>query len=278
MGYRQSVALLHAVLLSPLFAHADPSELLIPVTGKEEQRASEVNSYFLKKDGYFASRYRIVRVNTDLLLGPEEELTISLFDGVKVPVVRKELDVRNEGINFAWHGSYATVSVTAEQIAQANPGMSLDMARQLYSTVYEFQIGGTQFVYDQNPAEAEELAGMRQDRSTGRLVHQKERLAAKLLDGTTIYSVSFNIRPILPSKSSSRNQEHLSPTYQLRPLPMDRRYSVLYEMDADKIIEFSDDMDSLSPDEAENVREYRSLLQSLGDDPRKTKISMESRQ
>lgn len=54
---------------------------------------------------------------------------------------------------------------------------------------FEIRINGSQYVFDKDPANAEGVAGMRQDPATGRLIYETERLAQKLKEGSTVYDV-----------------------------------------------------------------------------------------
>lgn len=264
---RLSRSLLAVTLILSNVAIAEHPELLIPVIGEEEQRVLAANQYFIKKGSYFAKRYRIVRVDTDLLLGSDEALTISLFDDVSIPVVRKEISVRNGGVNFTWRGRYASVPFTPDELASFNPGMSLEHAERLYDSLFEIRIGGTQYVFDKDPANAEGVAGMRQDPETGRLIYETERLAQKLKEGTIVYGVSLNLLPLIP-ESIRQGQKPLSVEYQIRSLPMDRRYSAVYELDPDKRLPMGDGNYNPTPKQAEKLRQYKEFLESLGDDPR----------
>ncbi len=73
-----------AVLLQPLgAAHAQSSkELLIPVDAATIARVESASKYELRSQAYFAKRYRIVRVNFDVLKHPDAEFTISAFPDV----------------------------------------------------------------------------------------------------------------------------------------------------------------------------------------------------
>lgn len=254
------------VLILPSISFAEPAELLTVVTGEEEQRVLAANQYFIKKDGYFAKRYRIVRVNTDLLLGSEEALNISLFDDVSIPIVRQEISVRNGGVNFTWRGRYASVP-TPNEFASINPDMSLKLAERVYVSLFEIRINGSQYVFDKDPANAEGVAGMRQDPATGRLIYETERLAQKLKEGTIVYGVFVNLRPLIP-ETIRQGQKPLSVGYQIRSLPMDRRYSVVYEQDPDKRLPMGGGNYTPTLEQAEKLRQYKEFLKSLGDDPR----------
>ena len=268
MHRRVSQLLIATIFFLSDMALAELPELLIPVTGDEKNRVWAANEYFVRKGGYFAKRYRIVRVNTDLLLGKDEEFTISFFDDVVMPVVRKELSVRNWGVNFTWYGQFASPPFTPEELASLNPNLSSKLAGQMYDSFFGVRIGGTQYVYDTDPANAEGVAGMRQDPVTGRLIYEQERLAQKLKVGTIVYGVHLSLRPLL-SASIQQGQQPFSIEYQIRSLPMDRRFSVVYELDPDKRLPMGDGNYTPTPEQAEKLRQYKEFLESLGEDPRK---------
>ena len=272
---RKSAAPLFAVLL--IFSslsnsqHAAKSqELLIAVSGGEENRVARANDYFLRKEGYFAKRFRIVRVNTDLLLGDVESFTITLFEGRMLPATRQSVEFGEWNATFIWSGNQSSVPFSAMDIATSNPSLTEKAANDIYENLTGFSVFGTQFVFDGKPELAEEVAGMRRDPNTGRIYHNRERLAGKLNRGTTVYSTRFDIR--LVSNESLAGTE-----YQLRPLPMDRRYSVLYEIDPNKIFEVPRDQPA-SPEIQERYQLYRDFVDSLGDDPRQAVQTMERQQ
>lgn len=128
---RLSRSLLTVTLILPNIAIAEHPELLIPAIGEDQERVLSANEYFVKKGAYFAKRYRIVRVDTELLLGSDAALTISFFDDVSIPVVRTGIDVRNRGVNFTWRGRYASVPFTAQDLVSYNPGMSMEHAERI---------------------------------------------------------------------------------------------------------------------------------------------------
>lgn len=75
-------------LFSSPQALAGPINLLETVDESElaEARLANdwfINDYFIKQETYFAKRYRIVKVNVDLLLN-SPEIEIELFDGQSV--------------------------------------------------------------------------------------------------------------------------------------------------------------------------------------------------
>ena len=158
-----SLGFLSFALMLSNVSTADAPELLIPVTGEEAKRIIAANEYFIKKEEYFAKRHRIVRVKTDLLFGDEENLTLSLFNDVSIPIKRKEIEVLDGGINFTWYGQYAVTPFTVDEFVQSNAHLREEIARRVYGNLFDIRISGTKYVFTDDPATAEGLAGMRRD-------------------------------------------------------------------------------------------------------------------
>lgn len=99
-----------AASLSLFLSHAlaDAPEFLIPVTGSEEAMSRVNNPYFLKKETYFAKQYRIVKVNTELLLNADQ-IKISLFDDLSATLqvtITISVDVQSDGLSINWKGHF----------------------------------------------------------------------------------------------------------------------------------------------------------------------------
>jgi hypothetical protein len=248
--------------------HAQIPELLIPVDGAERDRVVESNEYFIKRGAYFARRYRVVRVNTELLLGDQPQVNASLFDDLSIFLTRDKFSAPNDGQSFVWQGHYTAAPVTSDEFGRLNPNVLASKANIVYKHLFNVEIRGTQYVFDQDPADAEAVAGMRHDRTSGRIIYETERLAEKLARGTVVYSVraDLNLSAILEYSPTYRGQEVSE--VQIRPLPMDRRYSVVYELDPDKMIYLDEPGTPKSPEQREKQRQYREFLDSLGPDPR----------
>ncbi len=77
-------SLILILLLTPLWAQGAPKlkELLVEVNSNKAQRIADYNSVFLQKTLYFASRHRIVKADTKLLL-KGDEFTVTPFDDVE---------------------------------------------------------------------------------------------------------------------------------------------------------------------------------------------------
>lgn len=84
----------------------DRSEVLLALDPAHAQRLEEYNAIFLRQETYFASRYRIVKVDTDALLS-ETEITFTPFDDSEpIELLRTRLDRPWEGSVY-WRGRYA---------------------------------------------------------------------------------------------------------------------------------------------------------------------------
>lgn len=258
-----------AILPSLSFAQAP--ELLISVTGEENRRVAAANEYFLKKDGYFAKRHRIVRLNTDLLFGSETNLTITLFDDVSFRVNRIEIERRNGGDVFTWHGQYE-LPFNREAYIKANRHMSVENANRRYDNLVDLKISGSLYVFDRDVAQAEEISGMRQDSQTGLIVNERLRLAGKLQRGTVVYSINSDLRPLLPPEAPRQDGSPFYGMFQIRSLPMDLRYAAVYEIDPSKNVKLVDGARSLTSSEVDKHRRYREFVDSLGENPREAAL------
>jgi len=263
MHIRRSTFLLASLIVLARLALADPPELLLPVDGAEEARLIAQNRGFLEREAYFAKRNRIVAVNTDLLLEDNLELSIRLFDDVRILATRTSISLHDMGENFTWRGRYAMPPFSLDEFLKSKPDRPRDEAERLYGQLFDIQIGGTEYVFDGDPSTAEGVAEMRLDPSTGHYVYGSERLAEKRERGISFYSVRFGIRQLTPKELLRQGQGLYMAEYVVRSLPMDRRYNVVLEIDPQKIFALGDNHTKPNPEQLQRAEEYRKFLDSL---------------
>ena len=117
---------------------AQYKELLKDVDEDRIEKISDYNSHFLGDATYFAKRFRIVEVNSDLFF-EDEPFTITPFNGdISLVLARDSLEERTLKGSATWFGTiidpYVPMSefkVSEEQLAQS--GMS---KAQLYNTFF----------------------------------------------------------------------------------------------------------------------------------------------
>ncbi|WP_160152102.1 hypothetical protein [Microbulbifer sp. ALW1] len=95
--------LLLFLCLSPL-ATAEPQKLFEQVTPEEEQRIYQYNQPSIDRKIYYASRYRIVRVNTKLLESENNEFTLNPFEDQQMDVVTLKVNRDQSGGSIHWEG------------------------------------------------------------------------------------------------------------------------------------------------------------------------------
>lgn len=122
--------------LSSIPAHAEPVELLIPVTGKELEDVKRTNSYQIRKEEYFAADMRIVRVNIDALFS-QGPITVDLFNGQSINVNFESIKSTSNWISFSWDGEIETTATRWDLTAQ---GMTEEQADMSFSTLFDFRI------------------------------------------------------------------------------------------------------------------------------------------
>lgn len=110
------------LIFTSMCVTAQYKELLKEVDEDRIKKISDYNSHFLGDAAYFAKRYRIVEVNSDLFFG-DEAFSITPFEDISVVVARDSLKERAG--SATWHGtiidpyvSMSDLEVSEEQLAQ----------------------------------------------------------------------------------------------------------------------------------------------------------------
>ncbi|HNP36623.1 MAG TPA: hypothetical protein PKK10_12300 [Woeseiaceae bacterium] len=191
-------------------------EFLIAVPAAEEQQVAAANADELKRQVYFAQRYRLVLVDVGVLRHAKE-FRVSFFDDSYVNVVRRDLKHEKDSPGLIWTGSMLDQPVSrADLTAQ---GLSPQFADETYNLLVGVSIFGTKYVYDPTSGRSVSMAGL--DATTMRPLG--DRVDTKGKYEFFALAADFSL-------------ESLESTFRLMPLASDRRYHLLLELDTDKLI------------------------------------------
>jgi hypothetical protein len=264
---KRSIFTLPLILVATLSAAQQRFEILQDIDDDKGQRIAEYNSAFLQEQLYFASRYRIVEVDTDLLLS-SEEFTITPFPDVPPIQLRRaniveyqdslaiHADVEMnlpEGFEFirpqilisllSWDiDERGDAQVSSDNRFEFSPYWRID---EFDRPVLEVPSDVSEGFIGPPPQSPEDIA------------RHKE---LSRLDKNAFHSVTATIE--MPPASQ----------YRLTPLRLTPRYSLIYEVDQEKrIVSAVDRMPSepsieSDPEQRERIREYREFQAQLPDD------------
>jgi hypothetical protein len=232
------------------------SELIASISEADERTVESANDYFLKKETYFARRYRIVKVDTDLLLSAAQ-FTISLFDELSVSVRMRSVDVDAQLFTVSWQGEFIEPRISVDDLVAT--GIEEGDAKLLEPHVNGLRISAAQVSFDETARIAYPYYFPRFEkfRNTNREVSPSGQPA--------LYHVGFVIQgAILPA------------AYELRPLLSDSQHHVLIELDPSKLFTEPIEPDLAtagseyqeSPENMTKRQRYEDFLESLGPDPR----------
>ena len=249
--------------LSLSHALAEAPECLNPVTDSDAAIVQAYNQYFLKKETYFARQYRIVKVNTDLLLNADQ-IKISLFDDLSATLQVSSVDVHPDGLSISWTGRFIEPSVSIDDLLAS--GVSRKEAEVVLPHLNSLSISAGRISFD-------EKARLKYPFYFPRFEKFRNSSRKFSPDGkSAVYDVVFLIQGIV-----------LPEIYELRPLASDPQHHVLIQLDPNKVftipIERPDpnavDSYAETPENGAKRQQYRDFLNSLGPDPRPSDISKE---
>jgi len=229
--------LLTALILVPTGAFAELQEFLIPVDPLEEATQRNKSNRFLQEHGYFASRYRIVRVNTSLLES-EEQFTISFFDDVSLTVQVQERDVHPQGYRLSWSGKVVDPPISPKFLE--DQGNTPEQAKFMHASMFGITISAIKYDYDEA-----------NDQSFPSYTRDSNERASR---SSTFYGVgAFFAVSSLPAH------------YSLRALKNDKRYHVLFEIDQDKIFSPGPIIDLENPELGRRRQQHKDFMDALGE-------------
>jgi hypothetical protein len=225
---------------------AEPPELLVPIEDAERAIVEANNPYFLPKETYVAKRYRIVTVNTELLLNARQ-IKITPFDGRSVTLETVEVEADPKALDIAWEGRYLEPRVSVDELVAG--GMDRKTAENLLPDLNRLRIFASQVSFDES--------------TRLKYSHLVPRFQKFRVSGTPLYNVTFQLpHPRLPE------------TYHLVSLASDPRHHVLIEPDPGKICAKPTEPGGRNaayfetPENLRKCQQYREFLHSLGPDPR----------
>jgi hypothetical protein len=239
------VVLLGCIL--PLPSLAEPPELLVPITDSERTIVEANNPYFLPAETYFAKQYRIVRVDTELLLNAKQ-IRITLFDGQSVTLETVDVEAGSKALDIAWEGRYLEpYYISVDELVAG--GMDRKAAESVLPDLNRVRIFVSQVSFDES--------------TRVKYSHLFPRFQRFRTSGAPLYDVTFVLQRF--------------GGIELRSLASDPEHHVLIEYDPEKV--FPLPSEPLEPGDAraalfenpENLRkgqQYRDFLESLGPDPR----------
>lgn len=210
-----------------------PRELLQAVPPDKARQLLEYNERHLQEHLYFAARYRVVEVDTELLLNAEE-FTITLFEDIgPITLERKQL-IRGED-NFSWFGSqkvygpaaqfYQTLRDPLLTITALSWDLDTD-GNALLSSQNRFR-QSPQWKIDEQGNVNLDVQGPSLTRDFGPPPETAEDIAwhrrVQQLDKHAFYSVLAQI--VMADDA----------IYWLRPMELTRRYVVVYEVDQSRM-------------------------------------------
>ena len=231
----------------PLPSFAESAELLVPITDSERAIVEANSPYFLPQETYFAKQYRIVRVNTELLLNAKQ-IQITLFDGQSVTLEAVDVEADSKVLDIAWEGRYLEPHyISVDELVAGD--MDRKAAENVLPDLNRLRIFASQVSFDEST----------------RLTysHLFPKFQKFRTSGPPLYGVTFVLQRF--------------GGIELRSLASDPEHHVLIEYDPEKV--FPLPSDPLEPGDAraalfenpENLRkrqQYRDFLESLGPDPR----------
>lgn len=246
------------LLLIALPANAQLRELLRSIDQRQAQRLEAYNRVFLQEELYSAGRYRIVAVNTDLLL-QNEPVAITPFPDVK-PILLTPEKVRRTDVAVSWLAN-VLLDDPAFQGAQ-------------------FKAPITVLWWDLNDLGNAELSGSNRFRFSPVWRIDENNQPVLMPDGVTREAGPPPRTPeeIAEHKRLSRLQRRAFgslatrlelPTgqfYVVAPLRHTPRYSVVYELDRDKIVPIPfepEDAVNQTEEQRRKVQQYDAFRRSL---------------
>jgi hypothetical protein len=252
------------LFLSAFAAEAQQArEMIRPIGPDQARRLEEYNSIFLQEVLYSAARYRIVAVNANLML-QEEPITITPFEDMEPIVVTPERVRRTDyAVNWlgriqvdprfetSWKKYYASISMNWWDVN--------DLGNAELSGANTFKFSPAWRI-DENerPVLGAPPAGIASDREVGRPPQTAEEIAEhkRLLQLDRYAFASFDARLSLPSGE----------TYVLTPLRYTPRYSIVYEVDEEKVVpvpfEPGDEV-TLTNEQKGRVEQYEQFMSRL---------------
>ncbi|WP_066960406.1 hypothetical protein [Microbulbifer sp. Q7] len=236
-------------LCYPLLTQAE--NLFQQVTPEEEARIYLYNQPSIDRQIYYASRYRIVRVNTKLLETENSEFTINPFQDIQMDVVT--LNVDNSGpYSVRWQGIWNEWQVvTGRRRPSADDPAGRALGKEEIRRALQFEIDLQSWHLNPNTGEAI---------ASGNMPGKYNSLAEDDLEG---------IQRLGEFKSdafkSARGRFFIfgSGSFVLTPLQYTPKYHLIYIPHPDRHQGFDTPHDRLSDENKRRLREQQAFINSL---------------
>jgi hypothetical protein len=251
------------LFLSAFAAEAQQArEMIRPIGPDHARRLEEYNSIFLQEVLYSAARYRIVAVNADLML-QEEPITITPFEDAEPIVVTPER-VRRTDHAVNWHGRIQVDPSLETSWKKYYAFMSMnwwdvnELGNAESSRTNTFKFSPAWRIDENDRPVLGTSPGIASEREVGRPPQTAEEIAEhkRLLQLDRYAFTSFGTRLSLPSGE----------TYVVTPLIYTPRYSIVYEVDEEKVVpvpfEPGDEV-TLTDEQEERVEQYKRFMSRL---------------
>ena len=252
--YRILIAAIVSLVFSvPIQSWALDRELFQSLTGDELTRVQEENEYYIRKYAYNAKRYRLVKVNTGVLLDGEN-IEVTLFENDKFLVGYTSIDIDNQTGAVHWQGMVIHPTLRAESLLDTYG--SLEAARTVYNALMSVEL----FCFLN---EIDQASGFNLEMQVDPMETLREqdinRFESLSRDSHYFYGVKTNFTPrVLPG------------TYSLQLLGKGGAYHILLERDESKNYMRDDQgqIDLSDPATAQLWSGYQEHKIELGPDPR----------
>jgi len=257
---------LATLLSASMSVTAHTKELFKEVNGAKLQKILTYNETNISEAAYFAKRYRIVEVNSDLLFS-DDEFTITPFEGVSI-TVRRDDAVDGSYLGTAqWHG----IIVSPEHPSISEIGV-LDMDEQQAEAaglgpaqLYRMFFGVELYTYSWDIDKRTGVAFpsvQREQRASAFLMHNGVATKESLdLEENAILSVSgrFNLQALGFGE------------FRLESLQFTPKYHIIIELDSSKLFSYdflpgnekADDHSVYAEKQRKKVQEYNEYVNSL---------------
>ncbi len=228
---------------------AQAKELLVSVRNDKAHKIEEYNNIFLKKRLYFASRHRIVTIDTSLLSKREIDFTITPFEDVQITVSTKEVIEKPHRGTVSWKGEMH-VSGLEDALSQ------LTDAERSYLSVKELKYA----LSDINLF----ISTWDIDKETGIATRSTERKGSVSPEPTPIPKLPDLRKNAFKSVGGNFTIIPSGKRYVLTPLKYSPKYHVIYEIDPKKSYPTSDDPNTkISQENKNKAMEYKQYLKGL---------------
>lgn len=260
-------------LLTLLFVAASAGaqqsrELLRPINDARSRQLDEYNSSFLKEQTYFASRYRIVEFNADVLF-QEQEITVTPFEDIKpielVPLPGTPRRIGDEHI--FWSGRYrndplyealgtgvsVTIAANSWDLEPSGDAVISSQNRFEFSPQWSIDEAGKAVL--ERSSVPGQLTVPGEPPRTAEQIRRHKRLQS--LDKQAFYSVDA----VFDVPGGSR--------YVLKALKYSPRYAVIYEIPRDTVLPGGIDAPPTAEEQAVFER-YKRFVETLPNDSGKS--------